>query len=465
MDDLKIIVFRQNEVLKKLETALSNAINRIESIERLCYYVGKKGYSDNLSVTLPKETEYGLLENGSCKSEELTPEIGDFDLNAVNSAFKLIPADLLKIDCNNQPVNLIENSNDGNSNFIRNINKNDKFISIFNSKFYHSTLSENFYHQRLEELSENMLGNISTNITSKLSELRTKVKHENLGPEIFCENNENYFCASNNSGKFQNPCMWKNEFKFDDVQEYLPKETLNFISNKLNTFNMCYGSNKNAILSNCKGKSAKNIASSNQLYIFDEEDNSSMRLNDPLDLEVAENEFYYLKGHIKRGSAIRDHSTSSNLDNCRLFNCLYPTREIKDSYDNIHKLGIYSNNQLTRIENNGCSIKEIKYHKPFEKVVGYVQIPYNAFSSRSFESSDKDQIKDSKTFLKEVNYLNSHTINKKTGTSFKEDNIFSSNIDQYYRQFTYIKGNRPIFCQFLCFQQHPILILRPLFSN
>ncbi|KAL3129922.1 hypothetical protein CHM_1g2200 [Cryptosporidium hominis] len=458
MDDLKTIVLRQNEILKKLETALSNAIIRIESIERLYCNKENNSVADNLSLILPKETDYGLMKNNSCKSKDLNKEIGNFDFNAVNSAFKLIPIDFLKMDFNNHPINLINNSNDKNSHFIKNLNSN-KFV--VNSNFYHSVINTDFDHQRLEELSENMFDNTSTNITSKLPELETNIKHENQELEVFWEDKENYSNASNNNCKLQ-ICICENESKSDD-KEFFPKETLNFIANKLDMFNAFYNGNENHILSNCIGKNALNIKSSNKLYIFDEEDNSSMRLDDPLDLEIAENEFYYLKGHIKRSST-RDRPRSSGLDNCHLFNCLYPkTREIKNSCDNIDKLGVYSSNQLTPVDNSYL-IREIKYHKPYEKIVGYVQIPYNAFLSRSFESSGHDKIKN-KTPLKEVNYLDSHNVHKKIRSSYEKRNIFSSNIYQYNRQIAHIKVNCPIFYQFFCFQRYPILILRPLFSN
>ncbi|POM82121.1 hypothetical protein CmeUKMEL1_00810 [Cryptosporidium meleagridis] len=448
MDDLKTVVLRQNEILKKLEAALSNAINRIESIERLYCNSENNSVANNL-LFLPKETEHGLIKNSSCKSENLNKEIGNFDLNAVNSAFKLFPIDFLKMDFNDHPINLIENNNDKNSHFIKNVNSNK---SVENSNLYNSATNKDYDRQRLEELSENMFDNKSTNITSKLPELEINIKHENQEQEIFWKDKENYFNASNKNCKLQT-CICENELK-SEYKEFFPNETLNFIANKIDMFNMFKG-NKNQILSNCIGKNPLNTTSSNKLYIFDEEDNSSVRLDDPLDLEIAENEFYYLKGHVKR---------SSSTDNCHLFNCLYPkTREIKNTCDNIDKLGVYSSNRLTPVDNTYL-IREIKYHKPYEKIVGYVQIPYNAFLSRYFESSDNGKIK-SKTRLKEANYLDSHNIYKKIRNSYEEHNIFSSNIYHYNRQIAHIKVNYPIFYQFFCLQRYPILILRPLFSN
>ncbi|OII74661.1 uncharacterized protein cubi_00214 [Cryptosporidium ubiquitum] len=465
MDDLKIIILRQNEVLKKLETALSNVINRIESIEKIFYNTERNKWSDNLSPILPKKTKYGLLESNPHKSEDLNKEIGDFDLSAINSAFNLIPIDVLKIDYMNQPLNLIEDNNDIDSHHIRDIHINNKFLGLFNSKLYNSASNKySDHYQQPEELSEDKLENKSIRTNLKLPAFESENKLENFECEIFQKNNENDFCATNNISKLQIRSLWKNEFKSN--QKSQSKETPKVISNRLDMLNKCYNYNKSAILSNCIGKSALNTGLSNQLYIFDEEDNSSMRHDDPLDLEIAENEFYYLKTHIKRGSTTtRDHSQSSGLDNCHLFKCLYPTaREIKQGSDNIHNFGICLNNKQIQMESNRYSIKEIKYHKPFEKIIGYVQIPYSAFLSQSFEVSDKDKTMKIMNSLEEVNYLESASIYNETKNCFKA-NIFASNNDHYDGKFTYIKGSYPIFYQFFSFQRYPILFLRPLFSN
>lgn len=462
MDELKIVIFRQNEVLRKLETTLSNVISRIESIERLFYNTERSEWSDNCLPMLPKKNDYGLLEIDQHEPEDLTKEIDELDFNAINSAFNLVPIDILKIDYVNRPINLTEDKNDQNSHLIEDKN-NIRSVTLFNSKLHDSVLKKNYdHHQLLEKLPENRLENIYINTASKLPALETKDKSENFECEAFQKNNENNFCALNN--KLLTPGLRKNEFESD--QKLYSKEALKFMKNKLDSLKKCFNSNKSAMFPSCIGKSALNITSSNQLYIFDEEDNSSMRLDEPLDLEIAENEFYYLKGHIKRGSTVtRDYSQNSGLDNCHLFKCLYPTaRETKQESNNNYKFGIYLNSQIIQTENNKCSIKEIKYHKPFEKIVGYVQIPYSAFLSQPFESSDEDQTNKDNVPLKKVKYLDSHSIYNET-RNFFEANIFGSGHDQYDRQFTYIKGHYPIFYQFFCFRRYPILFLRPLFSN
>lgn len=455
MEELRSIILRQNDVLKRLENALANAINRIEGIERLYFITESNELTNNSSPILSKENDCNISKRNIYKFEDSIDKIPEFDSNEINPAFNLTTIDENNIDYSKQPLAQIKDSE--YLNVYSKINLTDnKFTNSLDSRMIHdSKSSTNLEFQECLEDSTNTLKDSFFNAVSEPSMSESEDLSKNIK-----ENDENDINALN-MNKIQMFNLRRNEL-YDRDQGLNPKFAHAVETNKLDILNRCY-TNKRAIFSNYIGRNASNIISSNQLYIFDEEDRSNMRLDDPPDLEIAENEFYYLKGHIKRGSTSRDFFRSSSLDNCHLFKCLCPpTEEIKVRSDNIYQFGVYLNSHATQIEKNKCLIKEIIYHKPSEKIIGYVQIPYNAFLNQPLDCSIQDQT-NSKNHSSDLEFLESHSRCGEREHYFKEATRFTNKHDQFNKKFTYVKGHYPIFYRFFYFRKYPIFILRPFF--
>lgn len=452
MEELRSIILKQNVVLKRLEDKLANAISRIEGIEKL--YLNNKSNEllDNQSPTLSKENDCDLLKSNVHKLEDSIYEIHNFNPNEINSALNLTHVDENYLNYSNQPLAQIEDSECPS--LYSKINLiDDKCTDSLDSRMVDCSKSNLEFHETLEA-SKNTPEDSYINAVSKPS-----VSENNYVSEDIQENDENDINASNVS-KPQMLNFRRNGLAYDRDQGLNPKFTHNFEPNKLDMLNHCY-TNKRAIFSNYIGRNAPNITSSNQLYIFDEEDHSNMRLDDPPDLEIAENEFYYLKGHIKRGSTSKDFFRSSSLDNCHLFKCLYPqTEEMKVHSDNMYQFGVYLNCNATQAEKNKCLVKEIIYHKPSEKIIGYVQIPYNACLIQPLDCSKQDQTNNNHSSYLEC--LESNSRCDENENCYKEPAGFTNNHNQFNRKFVYIKGHYPISYRFFCFRKYPTFILRPL---
>ncbi|KAJ1605428.1 hypothetical protein OJ253_3166 [Cryptosporidium canis] len=441
MEELRTIILKQNEVLKRLEDALSSAINRIEGIEKL--YLNSEG-----SVLLDYETQTLPKVSGIEKSKKkLHPSINrmneshNFDSNAIVSA----PTPQFEINVHsNQSLSFIKNGENPIM-YSKAHTPNSHIFSTNSIMKYYSNPNTLECNNSFENSNNALVDDLDD--TQVLS-LSRSIKHDNT-----LENNENDANVSNiNKLRFFSA---RNGLAYDEGQGLSNNFTQNVEFNGLNALDnyTC----KRTILPNTVGRNIKHNLSS-KLFIFDEEDRSNMRPGDPQDLEIAENEFYYLKGHIKRGSASNDQLGNYNLDNCRLFKCLYPPSDHMSSHNvSIRPFGFYINSNISQIEKDKCSIKEIIYHKPSEKVIGYVQIPYNAILSQHFDCSKNNQ--PNGYSAKKLEFVEHDS--REDNNHLKAE-IFTSNYDQFNKKRVYTMGEYPIFYRFFYFQKYPILILRPL---
>ncbi|KAH7646962.1 hypothetical protein FG379_002653 [Cryptosporidium bovis] len=362
MDDIHSLLSRQNENLRRLEVALSDAMSRIETIEKL--YVGDKEknfrseeqldiFADHNQCRLCEQI-YGVKNDcDSTKTKEITnqPLANEFNEIIVNKNSR----DL--ITTKGIPLN------EKNSDIRTEINNKSK--STIECGIGEMAISSGGFTsaKRLVNISEFESLNLNSISTTPNTPVSTEITYFQGNFESFGKHTQKFDIDRLTSASEQGR---KDVILYNVLQDDSKREVYSNGAIRIAKFGMenptnCINENINHLF---KKSVVKSNEINNQYFIFDEEENSNTR-QDPLYLENAENEFYYLKGQVKRASLTCKWRNSSNV----LQNI--------NNYKEFKSVNFTHNKVPNEFKSSVPVIREIRYHIPREQIIGYVHVPYN----------------------------------------------------------------------------------------
>ncbi|KAF7456127.1 hypothetical protein HWI79_3287 [Cryptosporidium felis] len=460
MDELKSIILKQDKVLEVIETKLSNVINRIEDIERKYRNTSFYHLNHNDPVfSTEKEQNIERISPHSLLNSET--EINFCSLERTNTS--LNSTSQYKLD-NCPGIKNIQNENNSFKNMEQMIKHETKVTNnILKSPCKFSNDKESNHTNADEETKififhesiGKFLRESSFDTVDKTSDRLVKRDEEarvNLINKSDSVNNENDAIIANSNILEKTVIVnARSESKYSDNRKGSDFNwPIKVNSLKLETIYDRRNIDVNSTFSSIIGKGTSMGNTSNQHYIFDDEDNTNAIRDGPLDLESAENEFYYLRRNIQRGSTTSwdKYCLKKTIDGYSIQEIYSPSTERIPRTGGMNCYGI--------IGNNKCIVKEIKYHKPFEKTIGYVQIPYK-IRNQLFENELNNREKNISPRREKVTYF--RVLRNDPHLNNKFNNFHNIHYQRAYNNF---KENMNFYR--IVYHSYPIAILGPMLS-
>ncbi|KAH8740318.1 hypothetical protein FG386_002830 [Cryptosporidium ryanae] len=448
MEDIHSLLYRQNENLRRLEVALSDAMSRIEIIEKI--YVGDKeksfkseqpGISENNISNRLCESIYGVRND--CDSAAIT-ETTNVNKTSPENEFNEIRMDkyLEDIYSSRSAFTIKENFNPSNElkdKLKPTLGSGVDKITMFSSEFINTekfTDVSNYESLNLNSISTTPNTPLSREITFLHENperfrysMKTKSDQLNYASGDYKENEKLHNIQNNDKKLFLSRVIGISDLKMNNHPNYIHED-------------------RNACKKSVDGY--KNNETSKRYFIFDEEESSNTR-QDPLYLENEENEFYYLKSQIERTSLTC--KPKSSLNNLRSF---------KNSNSKFNEIS-------GEFKSSGPVIREIRYYIPHERIIGYVQLPYNILLDKPNSINVKSESENYTETRKNIGFYIEDRKTKELRWKYKNENLLINkpypfgHLNQFNNYYSYPLRNIstfPISHNFKYYQNRAFFIIK-----